>query len=80
MRNEYIINLNDMNKLRQFTMDVLYKIDSHIDAIYGKQCVDAKSLLGLVTLANHDIKVVMHSDNEKELELFKNICERYEVK
>ena len=80
MKREYIINLNSINDLRQFTTDILYKIDSYIDAIYERQCVDAKSLLGLVSLSSHNIKVMIHSDDENELEEFRKICERYEVR
>ena len=80
MRNKYIINLNNINNLRQFNTDILYKISSPVDARYENQVVDAKSLLGLISLSSHNIKVVIFSDNKEELETFKEICERYEVK
>ena len=79
MKKEYIINLNDVNDLRQFTTDILYKIENDVDAIYERYVIDAKSLLGLMTISAHDIKVLIHSNNETELELFRQICERYEV-
>lgn len=80
MKKEYIINLNDLTNLRQFTTDALYKISSHIDAIFERQVVDAKSILGLASLSGHNIKVVIYSDNEEELKTFMKICEKYEVK
>ena len=80
MKQEYIVNLNDINNLRKFTTDMLYKIESHVDAIYERQVVDAKSLLGLASLSSHNIRIVINSDDEKELETFRRICERYEVK
>lgn len=80
MKNEYVINLSDINNLRQFTTDILYKVDGNVDAIYERQVVDAKSLLGLSSIAMHNIRVVIHTENLKELKEFKKICEKYAVK
>ena len=80
MKKEYTINLNNINNLRQFNGDILYQISSDVDARYKNQFVDAKSLLGLMLISVNDIVVSINSDNEKELETFRHICEKYEVK
>lgn len=80
MKKEYTINLNNINNLRQFNGDILYQISSDVDARYKNQEVDAKSLLGLMMISVYDIIVSINSDDEKELETFRQICEKYEVK
>lgn len=80
MMKEYLINLNDINNLRQFNGDIMYQISSNVDARYEKQVVDAKSMMGLMMISIHDITVSINSDDKKELETFKQICEKYEVK
>lgn len=79
MKNEYVINLSDINNLRQFTTDILYKINGDVDAIYERQVVDAKSYLGLLSISMHDIKVIIHTENPRDLEKFRKICKKYEV-
>lgn len=80
MNKEYIINLNNINNLRQFNINVLCKITSNVDAKYKNQIVDAKSLMGLISLSSHNIKVIINSDDEEELKIFNNICKPFIVK
>lgn len=80
MKKEYLINLNNLNNLRQFNGDIMYQIASDVNAKYENQVVDAKSMMGLMMISIHDITVSINSDDKKELETFKQICEKYEVK
>ena len=80
MKKEYIINLNNINNLRQFNGDIMYQISSDVDARYKNQVVDAKSLMGLMMISVNNITVSINSEEEKELETFRQICEKYEVK
>lgn len=80
MKKEYLINLNNLNNLRQFNGDIMYQIASDVNAKYENQVVDAKSMMGLMMISIHDITVSINSDDEKELETFRQICEKYEVK
>lgn len=79
MKNKYLISLNNINNLRQFQSDILYKIKSDVDAIFERQTIDAKSLLGLISISVHNITVLIHSEDTKELETFEHICRKYEV-
>ena len=80
MNNKYTINLNNLIHLKDFHSEISKNISSEVDAIYEKQIIDAKSLLGLLSISVHNIEVKIHSDDTRELETFKQICERYEVK
>ena len=79
-RKEFIVDLTDINNLRDFNSNILNKIESDVDAVYGSQIFDAKSLLGLIAICTQKLRIVLHSDDETELKLFNEICEKYEVK
>ena len=66
--------------MKAFVNEMTYHIKSDVDAIYERQVIDAKSILGLTSLASHPIAVVIHSDDLSEIAYFKSVCERYEVK
>ena len=73
------IRINDMkiaSKFVSYMKDLTYETILHS----GKYSVDAKSILGLTSLASHPIKVVIHSDDLSEIAYFKSVCEKYEVK
>lgn len=80
MDKEYVINLNNINNLRQFNTNILYKITSNVDAKYENQTVDAKSLMGLISLSSHNITVIINSDDEEELKIFNSICKPFIIK
>ena len=80
VKKEFFINLNEIEDLKAFVNEMTYHIKSDVDAIYERQVIDAKSILGLTSLASHPIKVVIHSDDLTEIAYFKSVCERYEVK
>ena len=80
VKKEFFINLNEIEDLKAFVNEMTYHIKSDVDAIYERQVIDAKSILGLTSLASHPIKVVIHSDDLSEIAYFKSVCERYDVK
>ena len=80
MKREYEINLNNINDLKNFIHEMTYHIASDVDAIYDRQVMDAKSLLGLISISTHPIKVIIHSDDLSEIAYFKSVCEKYEVR
>ena len=80
VKKEFVINLNEIEDLKALVNEMTYHIKSDVDAIYERQVIDAKSILGLTSLASHPIKVVIHSDDLSEIAYFKSVCERYEVK
>ena len=80
IKKEFVINLNEIEDLKTFVNEMTYHIKSDVDAIYERQVIDAKSILGLTSLASHPIKVLIHSDDLSEIAYFESVCERYEVK
>ena len=80
VKKEFVINLNEIEDLKALVNEMTYHIKSDVDAIYERQVIDAKSILGLTSLACHPVTVVIHSDDLSEIAYFKSVCERYEVK
>ena len=80
VKKEFFINLNEIEDLKAFVNEMTYHIKSDVDAIYERQVIDAKSILGMTSLASHPIKVLIHSDDLSEIAYFESVCERYEVK
>lgn len=51
MNKEYVLNLDSLTDLNNFVIDISSNIPCDVDAKYGRQIVDAKSYLGLVTIS-----------------------------
>lgn len=64
MNKEYVLNLDSLTDLNNFVIDISSNIPCDVDAKYGRQIVDAKSYLGLVTISIHPVTVVINTDNE----------------
>lgn len=64
MNKEYVLNLDSLTDLNNFVIDISSNIPCDVDAKYGRQVVDAKSYLGLVTISIHPVTVVINTDNE----------------
>lgn len=77
MNTKIKINLNDFTKAKKFINEVV-KFDSDIDAIKDRYIVDAKSIVGIFTLdLSKPITVVIHSDDEEEIERFNKVMEEF---
>lgn len=80
MKKEFIVNLNQIDNLKSFLYEMTYHIASNVDAKFEHQIVDAKSLLGLLSISSHPITVTIQSDDMSEIAYFTDVCERYEIK
>lgn len=74
------MDLHDIDNTESFVKEISEKIRSDVDAIYERQVVDAKSLLGVVMITSRPIEVEIISDDEEEIKVFEEICKKYEVK
>ena len=74
------MDLHDIDNTESFVKEISEKIRSDVDAIYERQVVDAKSLLGVVMITSRLIEVEIISDDEEEIKVFEEICKKYEVK
>lgn len=80
MKKRFAVDLHDIDNTEGFVKEISEKIRSDVDAIYERQVVDAKSLLGVVMIASRPIEVEIISDDEEEIKVFEEICKKYEVK
>ena len=79
MNKEYVLNLDSLTGLNNFVIDISSNIPCDVDAKYGRQIVDAKSYLGLVTISIHPVTVVINTDNEDYIKRFNEICSKYKI-
>ena len=74
-----IINLNKVSDLYSFTQEI-GSIPYDVDAIRGSYIVDAKSILGLMSLTlSEPITVRINSDDEVAIKQFEEICLKYKA-
>ncbi len=68
----------NVDDVKDFTKSIT-GLDCNVDASYENQVVDAKSLLGVFSLFNHELDIVLHSDDEEITQKFEKICKKFEV-
>lgn len=77
MTHECVIRFITMDQVQKF-IDDIRKIPYDVDACHGNYIVDAKSLLGILSLSlGREIKLVVHSEDPLAQELLDTICEDY---
>ena len=77
MTNEVIVNLKEVEKTKRFAM-VASKFISDIDAVRNKYTVDAKSILGLLTLdLSEPLLIKINSNDEIEIRKFNEVMEEF---
>lgn len=79
LKKTYLINLSNINDLQNFVNDLNNMVISDVDAMVGRYTIDAKSVLGMMSICNKDITVGIHSCTEHDFNEFKKICKKYEV-
>lgn len=79
MKRSFILNLDSLTDLTNFCTEISSNIASDVDATYGRQTVDAKSYLGLITISTHPIQIYINSENCAEIAKFNEICNRYPI-
>lgn len=80
MKKKIVIKLKDIvNDAMDLVTDIQQKIKSDVDAVYERQIIDAKSFLGVLSIASYPLTMIIHSDDKEEIEIFKAICNKYEV-
>ena len=77
MKKEFTIKLNMIEDLKNFVHEMTYHIKSDVYATYERQVINAKSLLGMISICVTPMVVEIFSDDEEEIKLFNEICERY---
>lgn len=79
---EYAVKFMAIDQVQKFVDDIR-KMPYDVDACHGNYVVDAKSLLGILSLSlSREIKLVVHCEEEDfnvAFDLLKLICEDYAV-
>lgn len=63
-----------------FVNKISEKIPCDVNAMYENQIVDAKSLLGMLGMPKHNIRVYAVTNDNKIQNIFNEICESYAVR
>lgn len=65
----------EYGELKTF-VNIVTGFESDIDIVKGRYTVDAKSIMGILSLDfSKDIEVRLHSENEEEIARFKKVME-----
>lgn len=67
-----LVRFNHVDDVKEF-VDAAAKCDFDIDVTYNKIIVDAKSFLGVLSLASVPVLVAMHGENPQ----FHRICQKF---
>ena len=71
------IKFNTIDQVQKF-VDSVRKIPYDVDARHGNYIVDAKSLLGILSLSlGKEIDIVVRSDNDEAVKALDNLCEEF---
>lgn len=66
-----------MDQVQRF-VDSIRKIPYDVDACHGNYVVDAKSLLGILSLSlGREIKLIVHTEDRIAEDLLKMICDDF---
>ena len=77
MTHECVIRFVTIDQVQSFVDDIR-KVPYDVDACHGNYIVDAKSLLGILSLSlGREITLKMHTDDPLAYELLNTICEAY---
>ena len=72
-----IIKLNEIEMLKQFVND-MRSLDCDVDIIKGRYIVDAKSILGLLSISlNEPVTARVNTDDEEVIKTFEELCTKY---
>ena len=76
-KNSCVIRLNSIEKVKNFVSRVS-TFECDVDIIYGRYVIDGKSMMGIFSLnLMNPITVMIHSDDEDELERFNEMMEDF---
>lgn len=72
------VKFTAMDQVQTF-IDDIRKIPYDVDACHGNYIVDAKSLLGILSLSlGREIIIKIHTEDDTAYELLDLICEKYQ--
>lgn len=79
LKKKYVLDLDSITDIGNLVNDINNEIESSVDGVVGRQVVDAKSFLGMVAIAGHEVTLAINSEDDRELRSFGAICHRYKI-
>lgn len=80
LKTEFTLDFSDsLTRAEEFVAEIS-QVKSDVTAKYGVREVDAKSLMGFMNMSHLPLHVIINPIDDEDLKLFKEICEKYEVK
>ena len=71
------VNFTTIDQVQKF-VDSVRKIPYDVDARHGNYIVDAKSLLGILSLSlGKEIEIIVHSDDDEAAKALDALCEEF---
>ena len=76
-KNSCIVLLNTLEKVKHF-VEQMSTFECDIDVLYRRYILDAKSIMSILSVdLTQPLKVIIHSDDEDELERFNEMMEDF---
>lgn len=72
------VNLNQLEMMKRF-VSIISTFESDVDAVRDKYTIDAKSIMGLLTLdLSKPLDIVLNSKDEDEVNRFLEVMKEFE--
>lgn len=79
MRKEFKVGFTTVQEVSKFCEKIKKEISGEVDAKNGRYIVDAKSILGLLSISIDKMIISMSEYTTEEIALLEKICEEYSV-
>lgn len=76
---EINVKFNEPKDITNFCANLKKYISTDVDAKCGRYIVDAKSILGMMSLSCNKMLISMDSNNTEEIACLQSICEEYKM-
>lgn len=73
----YNMKFSCAKEVTKFCQKIENEIESDVFGKSGRYTVNAKSILGILSLESMDITIVLDSDNKEEVKSFMRICSEF---
>ena len=74
---EYVVKFTTIEQVQKF-IDAIRKILYDVDACHGHYIVDAKSVLGILSLSlGREVTLILHTDDEQAHEMLETLCNEF---
>ena len=77
MEPAFTVRFTTIEQVQRF-IDEIRKVPQDVDACHGHYIVDAKSVLGILSLSlGREVELILHSDDLNSIKLLETICDEF---